>query len=128
MPRVRLTDLTLDKLPLSKARITYWDEGFPSGAFGVRCGARRKTFLVVMNGGHRIKLGVYPFMSLKDARREAHLRLGDRDGYAVAEEAPAASEVVKKFIEIHHARALARSRSDYCRSIFSANSKTCRSI
>jgi hypothetical protein len=58
MPRVRLTDITISKLPQQKAQITYWDEGLP--AFGVRVGARRKTFIVVVNGGHRIKLGNYP--------------------------------------------------------------------
>ena len=58
MPRVRLTDIAISKLPQSKAQITYWDEGLP--AFGVRVGARRKTFIVVMNGGRRIKLGNYP--------------------------------------------------------------------
>lgn len=73
MPHVRLTDVTISKLTHSKAQITYWDEGLP--AFGVRVGARRKTFIVVMNSGHRIKLGNYPFMSLKDARSEALRRL-----------------------------------------------------
>jgi hypothetical protein len=68
MPRV--TDVTISKLPRSKTQITYWDEGLP--AFGVRVGARRKTFIVVVNGGHRIKLGNYPRTTLKDARTEAH--------------------------------------------------------
>jgi integrase len=112
MARVRLTDLTIDKLPLSKVRTTYWDEGSPGGAFGVRCGARRKTFIVVMNGGHRIKLGVYPFTTLKEARLEAHRRLGDRNGQAVEKDAPAAADVVKKFIEIHHAQSRPSSRKE----------------
>jgi hypothetical protein len=55
MPHVRLTDIAIVKLPQQKAQITYWDETLP--AFGVRVGARRKTFIVVMNGGRRIKLG-----------------------------------------------------------------------
>jgi hypothetical protein len=111
MPRVRLTDVTIEKLPSSKVRVTYWDETLP--AFGVRVGARRKTFIVVVNGGHRIKLGNYPFKSLKDARREAHLRLGNPggDGLVVADAAPA-GEVVKKFIDIHHAQSRPRTRDE----------------
>jgi hypothetical protein len=65
MPRVRLTDITIDELPKSKTRVTYWDESLP--AFGVRVGARRKTFIVIMNGGRRIKLGNYPSTTLRAA-------------------------------------------------------------
>jgi hypothetical protein len=46
MPRVRLTDVTISKLPQQKAQITYWDEALP--AFGVPVGARRKTFIVIL--------------------------------------------------------------------------------
>jgi hypothetical protein len=68
MPHVRLTDVTISKLPLSKSRVTYWDDGGGLPGFGVRVGARRKTFVLVLNNGHRIKLGNYRFISLKDAR------------------------------------------------------------
>jgi len=34
-------------------------------------GPRRKTFVLVANGGYRVKLAQYPFLSLKEARREA---------------------------------------------------------
>ena len=110
MPRVRLTDVSISKLPQSKTQITYWDEGLP--AFGVRVGARRKTFVVIVKPGQRIKLGNYPFTSLKDARRDAHRRLSDRSGHSVVEEAPAAGEVVEKFIDIHHAQSRPRSRKE----------------
>jgi hypothetical protein len=70
MPHVRLTDVSISKLPLSKCRVTYWDEGGLPG-FGARVGARRKTFVLVLNCGHRIKLRQYPLISLKDARQEA---------------------------------------------------------
>jgi hypothetical protein len=66
MPHVRLTDMSISKLPPSKPEVTYWDEGLP--AFGVRVGLRRKTFIVVVNHGHRVRLGHYPLTSLKDAR------------------------------------------------------------
>src|SRR5262249_24407552 len=102
MPRIRLTDVTISKLPLSKARVTYWDEGMP--AFGVRVGAGRKAFVVIVRPGQRIKLGNYPYVTLKDARQAAYGWLKDRNGKSAAEEAPAAGEVVKQFIEIRHAQ------------------------
>jgi integrase len=110
MPRVRLTDITISKLPQSKAQITYWDETLP--AFGVRVGARRKTFIVIMNGGRRTKLGTYPSTTLKEARLEAYRRLSDPNGQSTEQEAPLAAEVVKNFIEIHHAQSRPRWRRE----------------
>src|SRR5262245_41093540 len=110
MPRVRLTDITISKLPQQKAQVTYWDEGLP--AFGVRVGARRKTFIVVVNGGHRIKLGNYPRTTLKDARAQAYVRLGGRGTQATAVDAPMAGEVVADFMKIHHARSRPRTRNE----------------
>jgi integrase len=110
MPRVRLTDVTISKLPQQKTQITYWDEGLP--AFGVRVGARRKTFIVVVNGGHRIKLGNYPRTTLKDARKEAYHRLSGRGAQATIEDAPACEKVVEDFIKIHHAQSRPRTRDE----------------
>jgi hypothetical protein len=97
--------------PLSKSRVTYWDEGGLPG-FGVRVGARRKTFVLVLNCGHRIKLGQYPLISLKDARQQALRRLSDPNGQKRPEVAPPAGEVVEKFLEIHHARSKPRWRKE----------------
>jgi hypothetical protein len=102
MPRVRLTDTTISKLPHSKAQVMYWDEALP--AFGVRVGARRKTFVVIVKPGQRIKLGNYPFTTLKEARQEAYRRLSDRNGQSAVKDAPTAGEVVKEFIDLHHAQ------------------------
>lgn len=110
MPRVRLTDISISKFPHSRGRVTYWDEGLP--AFGVRVGARRKTFIVILNGGRRIKLGNYPLTTLKEARREAHRRLSDPRGQAPAVDASTAAEVVKSFIDIHHAQSRPRWRKE----------------
>src|SRR5467141_1216359 len=110
MSRVRLTDVTISKLPHSKAQVTYWDDGLP--AFGVRIGARRKTFVVIVKPGRRIKLGNYPATTLKSARSEAHRRLSNRSAQYAAEEVPAAGEVVKKFLDIHHANSRPRWRKE----------------
>src|SRR5262249_52821791 len=108
MPRVRLTDISISKLAFSKSRVTYWDEGLP--AFGVRVGARRKTFIVIVKPGLRIKLGNYPLTTLKKAREEAYRRLADRNGYAADVDAAPAGEVVEQFIEIRHAQSRPRTR------------------
>src|SRR5262249_18878417 len=111
MPHTRLTDVTISKLPHSKAQITYWDEGLP--AFGVRVGARRKTFVVIVKPGQRIKLGNYPVTTLKAARSEAYRRLSDRNGHHAPEEnVLPAVEVVKTFLEIHHAQSRPRWRRE----------------
>jgi Arm DNA-binding domain len=110
MRRVRLTDVAVSKLPHSKAQITYWDEGLP--AFGVRVGARRKTFVVIVKPGQRIKLGNYPFTPLKEARQAAYRHLSDRNGKSAAVDAPPAGEVVKNFIDVHHAKTRPRTRKE----------------
>jgi integrase len=78
----------------------------------VRVGARCKTFIVVVNGGHRIKLGNYPRTTLKDARKEAYLKLSGRGPQATVEDAPACKEVVEDFIKIHHAQSRERTRDE----------------
>lgn len=74
MPKkILFTDLALRALPFSDAQITYWDQSFP--AFGLRVGKRTKTFIVVRDGGRRLKVGDFPAKSLKEARRDARLKL-----------------------------------------------------
>jgi integrase len=90
--------------------VTYWDDSLP--AFGVRVGARRKTFIVVVNGGRRIKLGNYPRTTLKDARKEAHHRLSGRGPQATVEDAAACEKVVEDFIKLHHAKSRPRTRDE----------------
>src|SRR5262249_15466997 len=126
MPHVRLTDVAISKLPHSKAQITYWDEGLPG--FGVRVGARRKTFIVIVRPGQRIKLGTYPRTSLKDARREAFLRLSSRGAQATLENAPAGGEVVREFLEIHHARSRPRWRKEQERLLTKHFLAKCRDV
>jgi integrase len=71
--RLRFTDISVRALKFSEAQITYWDDTLP--AFGVRVGRRSKTFIVVQNGGRRLKVGAYPETSLQDARKAAKLLL-----------------------------------------------------
>jgi Arm DNA-binding domain len=111
MPHLRLTDVSIGNLPHTKAQITYWDEGGLPG-FGVRVGARRKTFVLMVSRGRRIKIGNYPFTSLKEARLEAHWLLSDPFGQKQPRIAPPAREVVGKFLEVHHARSKPRWRKE----------------
>jgi integrase len=73
--RIRLTDLSLRSLKFSDTQVTYWDE--TQRAFGVRVGRRSKTFVVVVDGGRRLKVGTYPDMKLQDARKMARQLLSD---------------------------------------------------
>ncbi len=67
--KIRFTDIAVRAIKPTERQTTFWDEALP--AFGVRVGRRSKTFLVVRDGGHRVKIGRYPAMSLQDARKEA---------------------------------------------------------
>lgn len=51
----------------------HWDTLLP--AFGVRVQKRVRTFLIVLDGGRRIKLGRYPDISLAKARELARARM-----------------------------------------------------
>ncbi|NJO33816.1 MAG: integrase arm-type DNA-binding domain-containing protein [Rhodospirillales bacterium] len=70
-----MTDLSVRALKCADAQITYWDDTQP--AFGVRVGKRSKTFIVVVKGGRRLKVGSYPDTKLQDARKAARLLLAD---------------------------------------------------
>jgi hypothetical protein len=64
---LNFTDPTVRNL---KAPGYYWDT--PLSAFGIAVGARTKTFVVVQNGGRRIKLGRYLHeLSIQEARKKA---------------------------------------------------------
>jgi integrase len=71
MPRVHFTDIVVSRL---KQRGTYYDQTTP--AFGLRVGAHRKTWFVI-RGRERLRttIGLYPAVSLADARRQARVLL-----------------------------------------------------
>lgn len=97
MPHVKLTDLAIEKLKPSKSQITYWDVALPIG-FGIRLGARRKTFILIDSSGKRIKLGLYPHTTLAEARAKAlDTRHGPKN-------------------DLHQGPPLSQSVSDYIRS------------
>ena len=72
MPNIHFNDRVIAGL---KEEGTYWDLG--TKAFGVRIGKSAKTFIVIRDGGRRIKLGRYPDLSLQDARAKARRILLD---------------------------------------------------
>src|SRR5512144_1800337 len=80
MPTQRLTDKTLQGLkPPAVGQVDVWDEVIPS--FGVRVGAKRKSFFVGtrINGKYRrITLKPhYPLLSLPGARTQAREIIAD---------------------------------------------------
>ncbi len=75
MPKVRLTDALIRSLKADE-QTDFWDTNFPIGSFGVRVnpGGRKAFILMYRAGGkqlRRLTLGVYPVMSLAEARSEA---------------------------------------------------------
>lgn len=68
-----LTDVGIRSLPLGY----HWDASLPS--FGVYRGKRTTTFILIKTGGRRAKIGRYPTVSLKDARKRAHALISSDD-------------------------------------------------
>ena len=74
MPRIVLNDLVIQKLPASEKYVTYYDKTFP--AFGIRVGLHKRTWILMQGKArHRLSLGRYPYVSLKEARLKAHAAL-----------------------------------------------------
>jgi integrase len=71
MPKMKLTDLTIKALKPPESFTTYWDTSLPG--FGVRCSPKGKKTFTVMYGEdrQRVTIGVYPLMTLSDARNSA---------------------------------------------------------
>ena len=74
--RMKLTDLTVEKLKFRSPQVTVYDLALP--AFGVRVGARSKTFVIIQGKARkRTTIGRYPAISLSEARKRAAVLLGD---------------------------------------------------
>jgi integrase len=68
-----LTELAVKS---AKPHTTLWDSTLPG--FGLRCGANRKTFIVLIASGRRQSLGHWPLVSLSEARSEAKRLLAEK--------------------------------------------------
>ena len=80
MPTLRFTDRTLAALPCGTPQRDYYDATLPG--FGVRVGARTKTFFVryrTAQAQRRHYLGTYPDIALTEAREQARTALRQRD-------------------------------------------------
>ncbi len=110
MPVVRLTDVAIRAFVPTVTRVTYWDQSLP--AFGVRVGRRTKVFIVMHGKARkRIVLGRYPRMTLKTARKQAFDLIYGPDPEAPPD-APPAAEVVRQFIDLHHAHSRPGTRKE----------------
>ncbi len=111
MPKVHLTHRIIDTLTAGKWMTDYWDEQLPG--FGVRVSqSGRKTFIVRYQGANgskrRLTLGMYPVMSLAEARDQARAKLAaiakgeDPQVEKVAvREAPTFGELADIYLERH---------------------------
>jgi integrase len=77
----------------------FWDIKVP--AFGIYVGRRRKTFVVIQNGGRRRKIGRYPLLSLADARKLALSILYAGEPRSEVESING-KEAVELFMRTHH--------------------------
>ncbi len=79
MPRMKLTDLSIKALKPPENFVTFWDTSLPG--FGVRCSPKGKKTFTVMYGEsrQRVTIGVYPLMTLSEARNSAKHHLYAKD-------------------------------------------------
>jgi integrase len=102
MVQKSLSDLAIQNL---KTEGYYWDK-LPG--FGIRIGKNRKTFISV-RGGRRTTLGVYPHLSLTDARQLATLALyGSKTATSVSIKSSKVLEAYLKQLAVKE-----RTKNDY---------------
>ena len=94
MPILRFTDRTLAALACGRPQRDYWDATLPG--FGVRIGARTKTFFIryrTAQAQRRQILGTYPSVTLAEARSQAQAVLRSCDaGHDPAQDQTTARE------------------------------------
>lgn len=74
MPRLALTDITVQRLQPTDDRLIYWDEHLP--AFGLRVYKHAKSFVIMRGRDRRLTtLGKYSDLTLKHARSLAKIEL-----------------------------------------------------
>ena len=106
--RLNFTDPAIRNL---KAPGYYWDTQL--SAFGISIGTRAKTFVVVQNGGRRIKLGRYPALTIQNARKKAGRLLCGVDSPAEHTSAPATADVVTQFLDHQRISTKPRTAHEY---------------
>src|SRR6476469_3965413 len=81
MPREKITDrlLTSRRIVPATGQVDYWDELLPSFGVRVSYGGRRTFGVLVRISGQlrRISVGVYPTVTLADAREKARKIITD---------------------------------------------------
>lgn len=115
MPKVRLTDLVVQKLkPPEKSQVDYWDVNLPS--FGVRVSqGGSKTFVVLINRQRRA-IGRYGVMTLKEARAEAKRVLFDKTAAGREQELEVTyQEAVDRYLRMKEPELRANTLRDYTR-------------
>jgi integrase len=111
MPTITLTDLSIRSLKC-EARTDYWDA--KTAGFGIRVGRRSKVFIAkIANRRHTI--GLYPGLSLADARRRA-LALKSEDEPVIRSKVTF-EQAYEKFKAGHVAAKKPRTQHDYKRVI-----------
>src|SRR3990167_10339560 len=87
-----LTDLAIQKLSFTERTYVYDTQ---LKGFGLRVGTNRKAFIVIRRG-RRKTLGLYPYMTLKDARRHAAQHLL---GHLAPSDTPRTADAVDTYLK-----------------------------
>lgn len=115
--KTHLTDIAIKRLALTPVgQVTHWDETTPG--FGLRCSAKRKSFVVMYGAKRRLKtLGRYPDLSLADARTQAKRFLAnhDPDANTSARQAVTFAAARDRFLQDCAGRNKPRTVADYRR-------------
>ena len=92
----------------------HWDDTPGLPGFGMRAGAKAKTFILVHNNGRRLKLGRWPLLSLAQAREQARIILAEKTLGIVKETSTLLFEdATTLFLAACENRTKARTVSDY---------------
>ena len=105
-----LTELAIKA---AKPHTTLWDSTLPG--FGIRCGVKRKTFIVLIASGRRHSLGHWPLQTLQNARSEAKKLLAEKTLGREFPTVTAHSKAISDFLTVCEKRNKPRTVRDYKR-------------
>lgn len=108
MPKTKFSDPYLRSAKTG----THWDETL--SGFGLRVGAKAKTFIVLLGSGNRHKIGRYPLINLADAREQARQLLAKRTlGHRTPAPSATFATILPDFYEAMERKNRPRTVKDY---------------
>lgn len=106
-------NLTELAIKAAKPGSVLWDSSLKG--FGLRCGAQRKTFIVLIGSGRRQSLGHWPLLGLAEARQLAKTMLAEKQLGRVRPQRSPWADAVRGFLADAEKRNRPRTVRDYRR-------------